>query len=106
MAQDPAEQQAVNLAKIYRFNGGRIMEKFNTATIAHVTGYTVSTITSWAAKNEISVKDGLTITEIIDFLHAPKIEKKAGKVDEHAAARLRTALEVLGAMNPVLTLEG
>ena len=82
------------------------MEKFNTVTIAHVTGYTVSTITSWAAKNEISVKDGLTVTEIIAFLHAPKIEKKAGKVDERAAVRLRTALEVLGSINPVLTLEG
>lgn len=75
------------------------MEKFNAATIAHVTEYSVSTVTSWAAHNNKSVKDGLTVPEIIDFLHSPKAEYAAGKVDEKAAARLRTALEVMGAIN-------
>ena len=41
----------------------------------------------------------VTIPEIMDFLQAPKAEKAAGKVDEKAAARLRTALEVMGAIN-------
>ena len=75
------------------------MEKFNAVTIAHVTGFSVSTVNSWASKNNKSVKDGLTVPEIMDFLQAPKAEKAAGKVDEKAAARLRTALEVMGAMN-------
>lgn len=75
------------------------MERFNAMTIAHVTGYSVSTVTSWASKNNKSVKDGLTVPEIMDFLQAPKAEKAAGKVDEKAAARLRTALEVMGAIN-------
>ena len=79
------------------------MEKFNTATIAHVTGYSVSTVTSWAAHNKKSVKDGLTVPEIIDFLHAPKAEK--AEVDEKAAARLRTALEVMGAIDRSFELE-
>lgn len=81
------------------------MEKFNAATIAHVTGFSVSTVNSWASKNNKSVKDGLTVPEIMDFLQAPKAEKAAGKVDEKAAARLRTALEVMGAINPAFTLE-
>ena len=75
------------------------MEKFNAATIAHVTGYSVNTVNSWAAKQKKSVKDGLTVPEIMDFLQAPKKNKEHGKVDEKAAARLRTALEVMGAMN-------
>lgn len=81
------------------------MEKFNAATIAHVTGFSVSTVNSWASKNNKSVKDGLTVPEIIDFLQAPKAEKTAGKVDEKAAARLRTALEVMGAMERPFELE-
>ena len=75
------------------------MEKFNTATIAHVTGYSVSTVTSWAAHNKKSVKDGLTVPEIMDFMQAPKKNNERGKVDERAATRLRTALEVMGAIN-------
>ena len=75
------------------------MERFNAVTIAHVTGFSVSTVNSWASKNNKSVKDGLTVPEIMDFLQAPKAEKAAGKVDEKAAARLRTALEVMGAIN-------
>lgn len=82
------------------------MEKFNAATIAHVTGFSVSTVNSWASKNNKSVKDGLTVPEIIAFMQAPKIEKAAGKIDEKAAGRLRTALEVMGAIEPVFTLEG
>lgn len=82
------------------------MEKFNAVTIAHVTGFSVSTVTSWAAKHKKSVKDGLTVPEIIEFLQAPKAEKSAGKVDEKAAARLRTALEVLGELPKAYTLEG
>ena len=81
------------------------MEKFNAATIAHVTGYSVSTVTSWASKNNKSVKDGLTVPEIMDFLQAPKKNKEHGKVDEQAAIRLRTALEVMGAINSPLELE-
>lgn len=81
------------------------MEKFNAATIAHVTGFSVSTVNSWASKNNKSVKDGLTVLEIMDFLQAPKAEKAAGKVDEKAAARLRTALEVMGAINHPFELE-
>ena len=80
------------------------MEKFNAATIAHVTGYSVNTVNSWAAKQKKSVKDGLTVLDIIEFLQAPKAEKAAGKVDEKAAARLRTALEVMGAMNRAFEL--
>ena len=74
------------------------MERFNAVTIAHVTGFSVSTVNSWASKNNKSVKDGLTVPEIMDFLQAPKAEKAAGKVDEKAAARLRTALEAMGAI--------
>lgn len=81
------------------------MEKFNVATIAHVTGYSVSTVNSWASKINKSVKDGLTVPEIMAFLQAPKAEKAAGKVDERAAARLRTALEVMGALNRPFELE-
>ena len=55
------------------------MERFSVATIAYVTGYTCSTVTSWAAKQNKSTK--------------------RGKVEEHAAIRLRTALEVMGAIN-------
>lgn len=82
------------------------MERFNATTVARVTGYTVNTVTSWAAKNNKSVKDGLTVPEIIEFLQAPKHVTEAGKIDEKAAARLRTALEVMGAINPAYTLEG
>ena len=81
------------------------MERFNAVTIAHVTGFSVSTVNSWASKNNKSVKDGLTVPEIMDFLQAPKAEKAAGKVDEKAAARLRTALEVMGAINSPFELE-
>ena len=35
----------------------------------------------------------------------PKAEKAAGKVDEKAAARLRTALEVMGAIDRPFELE-
>ena len=55
------------------------MEKFNAATIAHVTGYSESTANSWASKNNKSVKDGLTVPEIMDFLQAPKAEKAADR---------------------------
>jgi hypothetical protein len=48
------------------------VEKFSVATIAHVTGFTVSTVTSWAAKQNKTTKDGLTVPEIMDFLSAPK----------------------------------
>ena len=41
----------------------------------------------------------MTVPEIMDFLQAPKAEKAAGKVDEHAAIRLRTALEAMGAID-------
>ena len=82
------------------------MERFSVATIAHVTGYSVSTVTSWAAKQNKTTKDGLTVTEIMDFLNAPKHNNERAKVDEKAAARLRTALEVLGAMHKDFTLEG
>ena len=81
------------------------MEKFNAATIAHVTGYSVSTVNSWASKNNKSVKDGLTVPEIMDFMQAPKKNNERGKVDEQAAIRLRTALEVMGAMNRAFELE-
>lgn len=81
------------------------MEKFSVATIAHVTGYTVSTVTSWAAKNNKLTKDGLTVPEIMDFLRAPKRNNERGKVDEKAAARLRTALEVMGAIHKDFNLE-
>ena len=81
------------------------MEKFNAATIAHVTGYSVSTVTSWAKKNNKSVKDGLTVFEVRDFLQAPKRNKKHGKVDEQAAIILRTWLEEMGAINRPFELE-
>lgn len=82
------------------------MEKFNAATIAHVTGFTVSTVNSWASKNNKSVKDGLSVLDIVDFLHAPKREAEAGKVDEKSAARLKTALEVMGELKGDYSLEG
>ena len=82
------------------------MERFTVATIAHVTGFTVSTVTSWAAKQNKSTKDGLTVTEVMDFLKAPKHNNERSKIDEKAAARLRTALEVLGALEKDFTLEG
>lgn len=47
----------------------------------------------------------MTVPEIMAFLQAPKAEKAAGKVDERAAARLRTALEVMGALNRPFELE-
>ena len=47
----------------------------------------------------------MTVPEIMDFLQAPKAEKAAGKVDEKAAARLRTALEVMGAIDRPFELE-
>lgn len=81
------------------------MERFTVATIAFVTGYTVSTVTSWAAKQNKSTKDGLTVTEIMDFLRAPKHEHEKSKVNEKAAARLRTALEVMGAIPAAFELE-
>ena len=55
------------------------MEKFNAATIAHVTGYSVSTVTSWAAHNKKSVKDGLTVPEIVNFLQAQKQKRQPEK---------------------------
>lgn len=55
------------------------MEKFNAATIAHVTGYSVSTVTSWAAHNKKSVKDGLTVPEIMDFLRRQKQKRQPEK---------------------------
>lgn len=55
------------------------MEKFNAATIAHVTGYSVSTVTSWAAHNKKSVKDGLTVPEILDFFAGAKSRKGSRK---------------------------
>ena len=82
------------------------MERFSVATIAHVTGYSVSTVSSWAAKQNKTTKDGLTVPEIMDFLNAPKHNNERSKVDEKAAARLQTALEVLGAMKKDFTLEG
>lgn len=81
------------------------MEHFSIVTIAYVTGYTCSTVTSWASKNNKSVKDGLTVPEIMDFLQAPKKNKEHGKVDEQAAIRLRTALEVMGAIDRPFELE-
>ena len=81
------------------------MERFNTITVAYVTGYSTSAITSWAFKNDKSAKDGFTVPEIIEFLHAPKKERVNGKIDEKAAARLKTALEVMGALNPDFKLE-
>ena len=47
----------------------------------------------------------MTVPEIMEFLLAPKAEKAAGKVDEKAAARLRTALEVMGAIDRPFELE-
>jgi len=82
------------------------MERFSVATIAHVTGYSVSTVTSWAAKQNKTTKDGLDVREIMDFLSAPKHKNDRSKVDEKAAARLRTALEVMGALTKDFTLEG
>lgn len=82
------------------------MERFTVATIAHVTGYSVSTVTSWAAKQNKSTKDGLDVAEVMDFLKAPKHNNERSKIDERAAARLRTALEVLGALEKDFTLEG
>ena len=75
------------------------MEHFSVATIAYVTGYTCSTVTSWANLNKKSVKDGLTVPEIMDFLQAPEKCREYVKVDERAAIRLRTALEVMGAID-------
>ena len=63
------------------------MEKFSVATIAHVTGFTVSTVTSWAAKQNKTTKDGLTVPEIMDFLSAPKHNNERSKVDELKAKR-------------------
>ena len=81
------------------------MEHFSVVTIGYVTGYTCSTVTSWAAKQNKSTKDGLTVPEIIEFLKAPKKNDERGKVDEHAAIRLRTALEVMGAIDRPFELE-
>ena len=80
------------------------MEHFSVVTIAYVTGCTCSTVTAWASRNNKSVKDGLTVPEIIEFLKAPKKNNERGKVDERAATRLRTALEVMGAMNRAFEL--
>ena len=55
------------------------MEKFNAATIAHVTGYSVSTVTSWAAHNKKSVKDGLTVPEIMTFCRSQKQKRQQAK---------------------------
>lgn len=76
------------------------MEKFNAATIAHVTGYSVSTVTSWAAHNKKSVKDGLTVPEILDFLQAPKAEKAAGKVDEKSGREIKNGAGSNGRNRP------
>ncbi|MCQ2485806.1 MAG: hypothetical protein MJ168_10810 [Clostridia bacterium] len=81
------------------------MEKFNIVTVAHVTGYSVASVNSWAAKNNISVKDGLTVLQIIEFLKSPKRKDGAGSVDAKAAARLKTALEVMGALESEFKLE-
>ena len=81
------------------------MEHFSVVTIGYVTGYTCSTVTSWAAKQNKSTKDGLTVPEIIEFLKAPKKNDERGKVDEHAAIRLRTALEVMGAIDRPFEVE-
>lgn len=82
------------------------MEKFTVATIALVTGFTASCITSWANKQNKTTRDGLTVPEIIEFMNAPKINKEHSKPDENAAARLRTALEVMGALPTAYALEG
>ena len=81
------------------------MERFSVATIAYVTGFSCNTVSSWAAKQSKTTKDGLTVPEIIEFLKAPKKNNERGKVDERAATRLRTALEVMGAMNRAFELE-
>ena len=101
-----ASQMAIARGVKTNTKGGRAVEKFSVATIAHVTGFTVSTVTSWAAKQNKTTKDGLTVPEIMDFLSAPKHNNERSKVDEKAAARLRTALEVMGAINKDFTLEG
>ena len=75
------------------------MERFSVVTIAYVTGYTCSTVASWANLNNKSVKDGLTVPEIMDFLQAPEKSREYVKVDKYAAIRLRTALEVMGTIN-------
>lgn len=82
------------------------MERFTAVTIATVTGYSVATINSWASKYNKTVKDGLTLPEILDFLHAPKRESERGKVDRAAAQRLRTALEVMGEGSKDFELKG
>lgn len=82
------------------------MEKFNVVTVAYVTGHTASAVNSWANRNNKTVKDGLTVLEVIEFLQAPKRDAGAGKVDEKAAERLRTALQVMGELKPEYTLEG
>lgn len=81
------------------------MERFSVATIAYVTGFSCNTVSSWAAKQNKTTKDGLTVPEIIEFLNAPKKNNERGKVDERAAIRLRTALEVMGAMSRPFELE-
>ena len=82
------------------------MERFNIATIIFVTGCTEGSISGWASERNIKTRDGLTVPEIMDFLSAPKHNNERSKVDEKAAARLRTALEVMGAINKDFTLEG
>lgn len=81
------------------------MEKFNVATVAAVTGYTTATINSWAAKLNKTTKDGLNVSEVIEFLKAPKHNNERSKIDENAAQRLRIALEVMGAIQPAFKLE-
>ena len=81
------------------------MEKFNVATVAAVTGYTTATVNSWAAKMNKTTKDGLNVSEVVEFLKAPKHNNERSKVDENAAQRLRIALEVMGAIKAPFSLE-
>jgi hypothetical protein len=82
------------------------MERFNIATIIFVTGCTEGSISGWASERNIKTRDGLTVPQIMDFLRAPKRNRVKSAIDEKAAARLRTALEVMGAINKDFTLEG
>lgn len=82
------------------------MEKFNVATIVYATGCTEGQLSGWASARNISTKGGLDIQQIVEFIKAPKKSRTSGGVDEKAAARLRTALEVLGAIPQSFTLEG
>lgn len=82
------------------------MEKFTSATVAAVTGYSVSTVGNWAHRTGRSSKGGFTLPEICEFMDAPKHEDERGKVDDQAAQRLRVALEVMGKLQPKFELKG